>query len=91
VPDVKSKKTVHESPVFKQTNPNPITIKQDLIYHKQALHRAGIWRSKSENPPEIKVETEQSESANPGKWMDLIMSDVDGKPKSVRAWVPNQN
>jgi len=68
-----------------------VTVKQDIIYHKQALHKARILRTKSENPPTAKGKEETSKTVSPGQWIEFVMFDVNGKPKTVKAWVPNQN
>ena len=75
---------MHESPIFKKTNPNPITIKQDIIYHKQALYKAGIWRTKTENLPEVKVKEEPPETVSPGQWIEFVMSDVKRKTQDPK-------
>ena len=90
--DVKSKVKVHDLPVSRPSNSTSVVIKQDIVYHKQSLHKSGVWKAKSENSSveNVKISNELPNQSS-GQWVEFIMSDESGKPKTVKAWVPNLN
>ena len=57
-----------------------------IIYQKKTLSKQQQWKPKANTP------ISGSASTSPGgEWLDVIRNDADGKPKTIKAWVPNSN
>ena len=89
-----------EPQVSKSTKPTPQVIKQSNVYHKQPFHKNGVWKVKTETKSVdnvIKLSNDAPPKSNgastipQGQWLELWMTDSAGKPKAVKAWVPNSN
>ena len=61
------------------------------VYQKKPFSKQQVWKPKdSATSPSAGVCGSASSSPN-GEWVDVIRHDTQGKPKTVRAWVPYSN
>ena len=67
-------------------------VKPTTVYHKQALHKGDVWQAKTKSvSPDKPVLSDSAKMQSKGQWIEFIMSDDSGKPKTVKAWVPSLN
>jgi len=83
VPDLSSANAGH--------TPSP-DVDQVSGYDKRALNTKKVWqaRPKSVNAEKTDQSTNPSVSSD-GQWIEFKLVDENGKPKTMKAWVPTQN
>ena len=90
--DVKGKAKVDESLPSDSSTPHIQKVKPSTVYHKQSFHKQQMWKAKSTAVSAENKSTSCGATTQPlGNWVDLKVLSDDGKPKTVRAWVPNSN
>lgn len=68
-----------------------INVKQSTVYQKQALNKLDKWLVKPSVSANNNLKANVKPSQSKGQWIEFVMSDELGKPKTVKAWVPSQN
>ncbi|KAI3724985.1 hypothetical protein L1987_64755 [Smallanthus sonchifolius] len=86
-------KTHQSENQYRSPSSTPVQIvKQSTVYHKQSLHKQHVWKAKSDDASDDCTSKSSGCSKSPqGQWMDCTVVDETGKPKTVKAWVPNLN
>jgi len=61
------------------------------VYQKKPLSRQQVWRPKETTSCSKNEGCERKSPSPSGEWVNVIRHDTQGKPKTVRAWVPTAN
>ena len=91
--DVKGKGPMQTLPVTEVSRSVSPKVNKSTVYSKKLTHPNQTWQTKSVGSAEVKKPNVESVSVQkpPGQWIEMIILDEAGKPKTVKAWVPTLN